>query len=257
MTLKLTVALYTAVILAAVCCVRAQDQPAPIPQDSASPVPVYKIGSGVTPPRVIQQADPEFSEQARKKNFQGTCVLSLVVSEDGMPRNIRITEPLGMGLDEKAVEAVRSWKFDPARKDGKPVAVEIRVEVDFHLYLKNDAKIAELIRKADSGDDKAELELSTFYFEGREVGKDDDRGMMYLRRAARHGFPKAQFLMGEHLAQSEQDYPKAYMWYTIAKRSGYKHCDKKLKELTAKMTSEQVREGQELAEKWPNVFSAK
>ena len=85
MTLKLTVALYTALTLAAVCRARAQDQPAPIPQDSASPVPVYKIGNGVTPPREIRHVDPEFSDQARAARYQGTCVLSVVVGEDGKP----------------------------------------------------------------------------------------------------------------------------------------------------------------------------
>src|SRR5258708_4671227 len=254
MSWKLTVALYTAAILAAVSCVRAQDHPAPTPQDSTNHAPVYKIGNGVTPPRVIQQTDPEFSEKARKAHFQGTCVLMMVVGEDGLPRNIRVTKPLGKGLDEKAIEAVRSWKFDPARKDGHPVAVEIAVEVDFHLYRENDKKIAKLTKKAATGDAKAELELSTICFEGRDVAKDDRCGLTYLEKAARHGLPKAQFLMRAHLAHlSEPDYSNAYMWYTLAQRSGYKHSDKKLRELTAKMTSEQVQAGQVLVDSWPNV----
>ena len=58
----------------------------------------------------------------------------LVVGTDGRPSNIRVLSSLGMGLDEKAIEAVRTWKFEPAMKDGHPVRVEIAVEVDFHLY---------------------------------------------------------------------------------------------------------------------------
>jgi TonB family protein len=178
----------------------------------------------------------------------------LVVGEDGKPRDIKVTKPLGKGLDEKAVEAVRSWKFDPARKDGKPVAVQIAVEVDFHLYGNNDRKIAELTTKAAAGDAKAELELSTFYFEGRDIEQDDQRGLTYLAGAARQGLPKAQFLMGEHIARERApDYPKAYMWYTLAQRGGYKRSDKKLKKLTARMTPEQVQAGQALADKWPNL----
>ncbi len=251
--MKFTVALCAAVVLTAASCVSGQDQPAANSQTAPSPE-VYKIGTGVTPPRPIRQTDPEFSEQARKQHFQGTCILGLIVGEDGMPRNIRIIKPLGHGLDEKAIEAVRSWKFDPARKDGKPVAVEIAVEVDFHLYRENDKKIAKLTRKAASGDAKAELELSTICFEGRDVAKDDQCGLTYLEKAARHGLPKAQFLMGEHIAhESAPDYSKAYMWYTLAQRSGYKHSDKKLSELTAKMTSEQVQAGQALVDNWPNA----
>jgi TonB family protein len=250
---KIAVALCAVVVLTAVSRVSGQDQPAANPENATSPG-VFKIGHGVTPPRPIHAPDPEFSEKARRAHFQGTCVLLMVVDQDGKPRDIRVTKPLGKGLDEKAVEAVRSWRFDPARKDGKPVAVEIAVEVDFHLYGNNDRKIAELTRKAAAGNAKAELDLSTFYFKGRDIEQDDQRGLMYLERAARQGLPKAQFLMGEHLAhQSEPDYPRAYLWYTLAERSGYKHSDKTLKELSAKMTPEQIQAGQELVNNWTSA----
>ncbi len=95
---------------------------------------VFRIGKGVTPPRVIYQTDPEFSEEARKAKYQGTCVLGLVVDANGRPTAIRVLNALGMGLDEKAIESVKNWKFEPGKKDGHDVAVEIAVEVDFHLY---------------------------------------------------------------------------------------------------------------------------
>lgn len=94
----------------------------------------FRIGKGVTAPRVIYQTDPEFSEEARKAKYQGTCVLGLVVDATGRPTNIRVLNALGMGLDEKAIESVRNWKFEPGQKDGHAVSVEIAVEVDFHLY---------------------------------------------------------------------------------------------------------------------------
>lgn len=95
---------------------------------------LYRVGGGVSAPRVLYQPDPEYSEEARKAKFQGTVVLWLVVGADGRPRDIRVSRSLGMGLDEKAIEAVRTWRFDPARKDGQPVAVQIAVEVIFRLY---------------------------------------------------------------------------------------------------------------------------
>jgi TonB family protein len=96
---------------------------------------VYKAKPGeVAGPRVLKQVDPEFSEASRKAKYQGTMEVSLVVDRSGSVQNIRITSPLGMGLDEKKVEAVRQWKFQPGMKDGEPVAVKIAVEMDFHLY---------------------------------------------------------------------------------------------------------------------------
>jgi TonB family protein len=102
-------------------------------QDSSAGGP-FRVGAGVAPPRPIYHREPEFSEAARVAKFQGTVLLQLVVNKEGAPTNIRISRPLGYGLDEKAVEAVRSWTFSPAEKDGVPVNVAIAVEVDFHLY---------------------------------------------------------------------------------------------------------------------------
>ncbi|MGB8065549.1 MAG: energy transducer TonB [Candidatus Sulfotelmatobacter sp.] len=95
---------------------------------------IFHVGGGVSPPHTIYAPEPEFSEEARKAKYQGVCTLGLIVGTDGRPSNIRVLSSLGMGLDEKAIEAVRTWKFEPAMKDGHPVRVEIAVEVDFHLY---------------------------------------------------------------------------------------------------------------------------
>ena len=95
---------------------------------------VFHVGGGVSPPRQIYAPEPEFSEEARKAKYQGVCTLGLIVGTDGRPSNIHVLSALGMGLDEKAIEAVKNWRFEPAMKDGHPVRVEIAVEVDFHLY---------------------------------------------------------------------------------------------------------------------------
>ncbi|HEY6370455.1 MAG TPA: TonB family protein [Candidatus Sulfotelmatobacter sp.] len=95
--------------------------------------PAYRVGGDVTAPKVIYSPEPEFSEVARKAGYQGTCAVSLIVGTDGRPRQIRVIRKLGMQLDEKAIQALREWKFEPAQKDGKPVAVSIEVEFSFHL----------------------------------------------------------------------------------------------------------------------------
>src|SRR5580704_2436116 len=93
----------------------------------------YKIGGGVSPPSIIYKVEPEYSEEARKAKFQGTVLLFVVVDEHGNPRDIKILRPLGLGLDQKAIEAVEKWKFSPGRKDGKPVPVQAQIEVNFRL----------------------------------------------------------------------------------------------------------------------------
>src|SRR5271165_2111636 len=94
----------------------------------------FRVGNGVSAPRALETPDPEYSEEARKAKYQGTVVLWLIVGPDGKPRDIRVSRPLGMGLDQKAIEAVNRWRFEPAMKDGRPVAVQITVEVNFRLY---------------------------------------------------------------------------------------------------------------------------
>jgi len=91
-------------------------------------------GRAVSPPRAIYSPEPEFSDLARRARFQGTELLMLAVNEDGIPDNIRVTEPLGYGLDEKAISAVKKWRFRPAEKDGQPIPASITIEVTFHLY---------------------------------------------------------------------------------------------------------------------------
>jgi protein TonB len=93
----------------------------------------YRIGGGVSSPTVIFKVEPEYSEEARKAKFQGTVILFVVVDEKGNPRDLKVIRPLGLGLDQKAIEAVEKWKFNPGKKDGKPVAVQATIEVNFRL----------------------------------------------------------------------------------------------------------------------------
>jgi len=96
--------------------------------DAASPE------QNVSAPRPIHTPDPEYSEEARSRRLQGSLVLWVVVDEKGDVVRIKISRCLGMGLDEQAVQAVAQWKFEPARMNAQPVAVQMNVEVTFHLY---------------------------------------------------------------------------------------------------------------------------
>lgn len=94
---------------------------------------IYRIGGGVSAPTLVFKVEPEYSEEARKAKFQGTVVLEVIVDEKGQPRDLRVSRPLGLGLDEKAIEAVMKWKFRPGYKDGKAVSVRASIEVNFRL----------------------------------------------------------------------------------------------------------------------------
>jgi protein TonB len=95
---------------------------------------VYQVGGSVRPPIVTYQVDPEFSEEARKAKFSGNVMVSLIVGADGKPRNVHVLRGVGMGLDDKAVEAVQQYRFKPAMQNGKPVAVYLNVEVNFQIF---------------------------------------------------------------------------------------------------------------------------
>jgi periplasmic protein TonB len=95
---------------------------------------VYKVGGGISAPQPVSTPDPEYTQEARNAKTEGTCILWMIVDQQGHPRDIRVVRGLGFGLDARAIEAVKQWKFQPALKDGQPVNVQISVEVGFHLY---------------------------------------------------------------------------------------------------------------------------
>ena len=94
---------------------------------------VYRIGGGVSAPALLFKVEPEYSEEARKAKFQGTVVLYVVVDEKGQPRDLKVVRPLGLGLDEQAIEAVQRWRFRPGQLNGKAVSVAATIEVNFRL----------------------------------------------------------------------------------------------------------------------------
>jgi len=93
----------------------------------------FRVGGGVSQPAVVYKVDPEYSEEARKAKYSGTVLLQLVVGIDGKANSIKVVKGVGLGLDEKAIEAVQKWKFTPGKKNGQPVPVYATVEVNFRL----------------------------------------------------------------------------------------------------------------------------
>jgi len=107
--------------------------------DSVAKGPIHQVDKdgvkdGVKPPTPTYTPEPEFSEEARRAKFQGVVILSIIVDETGNVSQVRLERPLGKGLDDNAMQGVKTWRFNPARLEGQPVAVEMRIEVAFNLY---------------------------------------------------------------------------------------------------------------------------
>jgi len=95
---------------------------------------VEQIGGDVKGPVIIYEPEPEYTAEAKKAKFSGFVTVSIIVDKNGIPQNVHVTRGVGLGLDEKAVEAVKQYKFKPATENGKPVAVYLNVEVNFEIF---------------------------------------------------------------------------------------------------------------------------
>jgi TonB family protein len=207
-----------------------------------------------TAARAIYSPGVEYTDEAKDARLEGVCVVSLIVGIDGKPSNIVVTRKLGMGLDERAVETIRKWKFEPGRRDGKPVITRLTLNLEFKLFGANSQKFFDLSEKAKGGDAAAELELANAFFEGREIARDESQGMVLLERAARSGLTQAEYQMGERTygdGNNAEKYIEAYLWYALAQRSGTEQAEAKVSELEARMTPDQLSEAQKRLESWP------
>ncbi len=108
-------------------------QPPPVSDTVAAATGAYKIGGGVSPPKLLSKVEPEYSAEAHRAKLQGIVQIEIVVDEHGIPKDLRVKRGLGLGLDQKALEAVAKWRFQPGTKDGKPVPVFATVQVNFRL----------------------------------------------------------------------------------------------------------------------------
>lgn len=108
---------------------------ASVSANKASELPpgVHRIGPGVTAPKLQQKVEPQYTDEARTAKIEGTVMMSVDISPEGSATNLEVLRSLEPGLDQKAIEAVRQWRFAPAIKDGTPVTVRATIEVNFRL----------------------------------------------------------------------------------------------------------------------------
>jgi len=208
-------------------------------------------GPRETDARAIYTPEPDYTEEARQVRREGVCVVSFIVGLDGRTSNIVVTKKLGMGLDEKAIEAVGKWTFEPARRNGRPIITHMLLNMRFKLY--GNDKILQLSERANTGDASAEFELANAFFAGKDISKDDIRGMAMLERAARDGLPEAQFQMGERTHGTGSNPEKnvaAYVWYRLAQSGGFEQSQAKAEIVAAELTPEQLADAQKRLQNW-------
>ncbi len=129
-------------------------------------------------PRLVSRTEPSYSEEARRAGVSATVALSFIVNGEGVPEDIRVTQSAGFGLDEKAIEAVSTWRFEPPNGQGSPATARTPTEISFHLLVPNhEGQFARLEFTLPSGCNRPEL------IQGRMPANPDDRGDAKLRVA--------------------------------------------------------------------------
>lgn len=151
------------------------------------------------PPRVVSRVQPAYTEDAADSGFQGIVFVPLTVGVDGKPANIKIVNPIGMGMDQQTVLAALKWRFKPGTKNGKPEPMETVVEMEFHLAGVPFDRAKALAR--------ARYDLAVVFFEGKKLARDPEMAETLLEQAAGAGNVAAKVLLGDMLVRGKDVAP--------------------------------------------------
>jgi len=182
--------------------------------DSPEPDNLVRVGPGVTPPKLKYRIEPEYPPDALQAGIQGTVVFEVVVDVTGRLTNIAVLSPLGFGLDERARETIEKWRFEPGRKDGKPVNILATIEVNFRISGRN-------------FDARAEQRRSRFNTAlGGLRSQDEQRrkqALKTLEDLVKHGYPPAMYVLGKLLETGELTAPDAERGNMLIRKAADKH----------------------------------
>jgi TonB family protein len=144
-------------------------------------------------PRVVRKKEPEYTDEARRAEVQGTIVLGLIVDEHGKPADIHVLNPLGFGLDERAVATVEKWVWEPGTKDGNPASVYAEVEVNFRLR----------DHWFDDANERRRVQYNLAIDSLNATGEKRDKAVKTLQALARQKYPAAMRMVGQMLAEGK------------------------------------------------------
>ena len=154
----------------------------------ASDSDVYRVGSGVTSPKLLYKQEPTYPPDASRAGIQGNVLLQIVIDEQGVPQNIEVLSPLGYGLDESAIQAVSTWRFKPGEKDGRPVKVMATVETSFRVGGIN----------IDEGAERRRGKFNAIVSRTSKVPgeKPSEKDVAAMEDLAKHKMPAALYALG-------------------------------------------------------------
>ena len=127
-------AIMALVLIASIAAAQTKSQSKAMASPQAPAEKPYELSDDITPPRLLEVANPEYTDVARKKKIEGTVVLDIVVDKKGNVIDAKVKKGLGYGLDESAIAAVKVWLYKPAEKAGQPVPVHMEVTTDFYMH---------------------------------------------------------------------------------------------------------------------------
>jgi TonB family protein len=178
-------------------------------------------GDEKVPPTLIKKTEPEYTEKARKDGISGSVLLSLIVDENGIPKDIKVLSPLADGLDQKAVEAVMKWRFKPGTHNGVPVEVAAKVSVSFRLCVANCGPDPNFARLEGA---RTTYNLAVHQLRGDlDTKRDEKAAFQSLQKAAAMDFGPAETLLGQLYSAgvgTVADNGKAAEWFDRAAFNG-------------------------------------
>jgi TonB family protein len=214
----------------------------------AVPLCIAQLPPDTTPPRLVKRVQPEYSKDARKAKIEGIVVLFVTVQADGTPNDIKVMSPLGYGLDEQAIEAVRQWRFEPALKAGVPVSFFSTIDLVFSLGNRPLPRDFETIEKRRSN-----YNIGMHYLQGDIVPQNLAKARAEFEKSAVAGYAEARFRLAICYRDglgTEKDPVRALAWMRLAVSKEVPDAAAEAVKIASTLSPSDIDRAQKLVEKW-------
>jgi TonB family protein len=244
-------------------------------------LPIANAKSGVTPPKLISNVEPQFDDDARRRNITGKVTIFVVIESDGRVGDVRLVRSLSKGLDREALDAVKKWRFEPAKKDHQPIATKATIDIDFRMFdsygplqemevvqswetelcaaFARSPQLAGNISKAPNSPE-AQMTKGCEVLSRPAAEVSHKQASEYFIRAAEGGLPHAELLLaGLYMAGLgvKRDMAQALKWSRVAEANGATVEQEDLDVLLSQMKPVDIEKGQAAADEWIAAWKMK